>query len=164
MRRSLVILALAAPLALLGCGPQTGEKADAPQAQVVQPIDLQIEIGRYGVMLSQVQNLTAELPTPVDPDPEAPTSLARDLRETVWEYNLARSRLCSRGLYPEVSCGPAFEPTWIADLASAEPPLAELQNRANSVSEQVMPFWEAVCADIRQRTVEDERAYVCAIE
>lgn len=155
---------LFALFALAACGQQTGEKAGAPAIRAIQPLDLHIEIGRYGVMLRQVENLTAELPSAADPDAEAPQSLARDLRETVWAYNLARSRLCARGLYPEVSCGPAFEPTWISDLASAAPPLEELQARENAVGEQVMPFWDAVCADIRQRTTEDERAYVCAIE
>lgn len=153
---------LIALFALAACGQQTGEKAEAPRP--VQPVDLQIEIGRYGVMLDQVQNLTAELPSAADPDAEAPQTLARGLRETVWQYNLARSRLCARGLYPEVSCGPAFEPTWISDLTSAEPPLEEIQSRAHAVSELVTPFWETVCTDVRERTVEAERAYVCAME
>ncbi|GAN00173.1 hypothetical protein U91I_03838 [alpha proteobacterium U9-1i] len=160
------ILLVAVLFALAACGQQTGEKAGAPAADAPpDPFEMQIEIGRYGVMLDQVANLTTDIPSAAEPESEAPGTLARNLRHVVWEYNLNRSRLCARGLYPEVSCGPAYEPTWIADPATAEPSLEELRSRANAVSEQVMPFWETVCADIRARqTNDEERQYICAIE
>ncbi len=77
------------PLALAACGQQTGERAEAPPRPSASRSICSIEIGRYGVMLDQVQNLTAE---------RAPARRTRRrrrrrhwrarLRETVWEYNL----------------------------------------------------------------------------
>lgn len=163
MKRALVLAILMSAVAACNRPPSAPAPTPAPQAS--QPFDLHIEIGRYGAMLGQVANLTGELPSPAETDPAAPQSLARELRETVWEYNLTRSRLCARGLYPESSCGLAYEPTWIADPATAEPSLEELKARADAVGAEVTPFWNTVCDDIRARTADAQaRAYVCAIE
>ena len=153
-------------LALAACG-QSSEKAPAAPAaeQGVDPSGLQIEIGRYGAMLGQVRGLTAERPGSAELDPTAPREIARALRETVWEFNVDRSQLCAKGLFAEVACGPAYEPVWISEPASAEPTLEDLQIRSTALGEEVMRFWDAVCEDARTR-VEDaqEKMYVCAIE
>lgn len=153
-------------LALAGCGQSGGTAPEAPAAeQGVGPLDLHIEIGRYGVMIDQVRELTTARPGAAEADPAAPRELARALRETVWDYNLERSGLCAKGLFADIACGPAYEPVWMSEPANAEPTLEELQARSAALGEDVMRFWEAVCADARSR-VEDqqERMYVCAIE
>jgi hypothetical protein len=157
---------LVALFALAACGQQPAGKAGEPAAAAPpDPFEMHIEIGRYGVMLDQVGNLTTEIPNAAEPEHEAPATLARNLREVVWQYNLARSRLCARGLYPEASCGPAYEPTWIADPATAEVSLEEVQTRATAVRDLVQPFWSTVCDDIRARqTTDEDRQYICAIE
>ena len=96
---------------------------------------------------------------------EVAQDLARRLRETVWEYNLQRSRLCAKGLFTEVSCGPAYEPVWIAEPDSVTPTMEEVQSRSDAVGREVMRLWNAVCTDARSRESDDqERMLVCAIE
>jgi hypothetical protein len=108
-------------VALAACG-QTGEKgAEAPPVDQLDPFTLNIEIGRYGAMLSQVEDHTSQRPGVGEPDPAAPRELARSLRETVWEYNVQRSELCAKGLFTDVACGPAYEPVWIAEPDTVEP-------------------------------------------
>jgi hypothetical protein len=155
------IRAILLALALTACG-QSAEKAPAaPEAP--DPFDLNIEIGRYGVMLSHVQQLTRERPGSVEVEVTDPGDLARRLRETVWEYNLERSQLCARGLFTDVACGAPYDPVWISETAT--PTLDELQSRSTSLGEEVMRFWDAVCDDARSRVEdEQERMYVCAIE
>jgi hypothetical protein len=160
------IRAMVMALALAACG-QTAEKGPsattAPEAP--DPFDLNIEVGRYGVMLSHVQQLTRERPGSVEAEVTDPRDLARRLRETAWEYNLERSRLCSRGLFTEVSCGPAYEPVWMSEPGTVTPTLQEIQSRSASLGEEVSRFWNVVCEDARSRAVDDdERAYICAIE
>ncbi len=159
------IQALILALALAACG-QNGEQAETPAPPTEQPdaMTLNIEIGRYGVMLSQVHGLSGEGAETVA-DATDPQIMARALRETVWEYNLERSRLCAGGLYTEISCGPAFAPVWIGEPPTAAPTLAELQARSNAVGEEVMRLWSAVCEDARAREVdEDAKMFVCAME
>ena len=162
MKLTAIVLALA----LAACG-QSSEKAPPEPAPVqgIDPMDLQIEVGRYGVMLGHVRGLTRERPGAAELDLAAPREIARALRETVWEFNVDRSQLCAKGLFAEVACGPAYEPVWISEPAGAEPTLEDLQIRSAALGEEVMRFWDAVCEDGRTR-VEDaqEKMYVCAIE
>jgi hypothetical protein len=159
------IRALILALALAACG-QNAEKAEAPTAAPEEPdaMTLNIEIGRYGVMLSQVHGLSGEGADAVA-DATDPQVMARALRETVWEYNLERSRLCAGGLYTEITCVPAFAPVWIGEPPTATPTLVELQARSNAVGEEVMRLWNAVCEDARARETDEEaRMFVCAME
>jgi hypothetical protein len=156
-------LLLALALAACGQGAQAPAPAQAPEAE--DPLNIQIEVGRYGVMLGHVADLTADRPGVGEADPAQSREIARALRETVWRYNLERSRLCARGLFSDVACGPAYEPVWIAEPANAEPALTELQARSDALGGEVMRFWDAVCEDARTREPdEDARRMVCAIE
>ncbi len=151
--------------ALAACGQQ-GEQARAPTpSEPPDAFDLNIEIGRYGVMLSQVHSLSADRPGTAETEVTDPKDLARRLREVVWEYNLERSALCARGLFTEVACGPAFQPVWIGEGADAAPTIEDVAARSRAVGEEVMRFWNAVCEDARTRAASDEeRQYVCAME
>jgi len=158
--------AIVLAVALAACG-QTGEKqADAPTSSAApDPFDLNIEIGRYGVMLNQVSGHAAERPGSAEPEVTAPRDLARRLRETVWEYNLERSKICAKGLFTELTCTPAYEPVWIAEPPTAEPTLEEIQSRSDAVGNEVMALWNAICEDARTRaTTDEERDLACAIE
>jgi hypothetical protein len=152
-------------LALAACG-QAGEKgAPAPaQTDELDPATLHIEIGRAGAMLSSVEALTEERPGSSEADVQSPAELARALRENVWEYNLQRSELCAKGLFTEVSCGPAYEPVWISEPATATPTLQEISNRQQAVHQEVQALWAAVCDDARSRVPEDEQMSVCPME
>jgi hypothetical protein len=162
--RQFVFIALVMA-ALVACGRQE-KAAPAPEAEQIQPFDLHIEIGRYNYMLSQVYSIAnPDGEEPSSENPEEPRALARALRETAWKYNLERSRLCARNYLAEASCGPSYNPVWLADPADAEVSLPDLQARANALSEVVMPFWNAVCEDARSRIAdEEEQRLVCAIE
>jgi hypothetical protein len=165
MKFRVIVLALA--LALAACG-QTAEKgAGAPaQAEAMNASELHIHIGRAGAMLSTVEQLTSDRPgAGPEADVTAPTELARALRENVWEYNLQRSALCAKGLFTDVSCGPAYEPVWISEPANAEPTLEEINSRANAVHVEVQRLWAEVCDDARSRVEdEQEKMYVCPME
>jgi hypothetical protein len=153
-------------LALAACG-QSGEKAgEAPSTSgAPNGFDLSIDVGRAGAMLNSVESLTNERPGSTEPDSSAPTDLARRLRETVWEYNIERSQLCSKGLFTDVACGPAFEPVWISEPADAAPSLEDIQIRTAAVHQEVQRLWAAVCDDARSRvTDEAEKMSVCPME
>lgn len=156
--------AMALALALAACG-QTGEQAKAPESAGPDPFALSIEIGRHGVMLSQVHSLSADMPGATHMEVTDARDLARRLRETVWEYNLERSSLCARGLFTAVACGPAYQPVWIGEAADTAPSVEELAVRSRAVGEEVARFWTAVCEDARSReTDEQARQFVCAME
>jgi hypothetical protein len=139
--------------------------AHAEAQETPDAFGLQIEIGRYNVMLHQTEELTAESPAGAEPGLDEPRTLARTLRHVVWRYNLDRSRLCMRGLHTDVACGPAFMPAWLSEPDASAPSLQELQARSNVVGGEVMRFWGAVCDAAREREAnEQERMYVCAIE
>lgn len=156
--------ALVLALAVAACG-QTADTAKAPEAAAPDPFELNIEIGRYSVMLSQVHALSADRPGAVQGEVTDPRDLARRLRETVWEYNLERSSLCGRGLFTDVTCGPAYQPVWIGENADSAPGLDELAVRSGGVGQEVQRFWNAICEDARSRETDEEaRRYVCAME
>jgi hypothetical protein len=156
--------ALLLALSVAACG-QAGQNAEAPAPDRSDPHTLNIEIGRYGAMLSQVIDHTAERPGAGAAEPSEPRELARSLRETVWEYNLQRSRLCAKGLFTDVACGTAYEPIWIAEPASVEPTIDEIGTRSEAVGNEVMRLWNAVCSDAASRVEdEQERMYVCPME
>lgn len=158
--------AIVSAVALAACG-QTGEKqAEAPTGPAgPDPASLNIEIGRYGAMLSQVGDHTEARPGSAEPEVTEPRDLARRLRETVWEYNLQRSRICAKGLFTELACTSAYEPVWISEPPTAEPTLEEIQSRSDAVGAEVMALWNAICEDARTRaTTDDERATACPME
>lgn len=151
-------------LAVAACG-QGGEGGPAaPPGDPADPYNLNIEIGRYGAMLSQVHDHTFQRPGVGTPEPTEPAELARALRETVWEYNLESSRLCAKGLFRDVACGPAYEPSWISEPIGAAPSFEDLQARSQAVGEQVMPLWSAVCESARLGVPEEERMAICPME
>lgn len=154
-------------LALVACRQQADKAPEPPaaEAQAPDPFALNIEIGRYGVMLDQVHDLTAERPGSAEADPVQPRELGRALRESVWAYNLERSRLCGKGLFTDVACGPAYEPVWISEPATVEPTLDQVESRSEALGEEITRFWDAVCEDAQGRAANDaERRQVCAIE
>ncbi|MGD9966486.1 MAG: hypothetical protein AB7T59_08205 [Hyphomonadaceae bacterium] len=158
--------AIALALALAACGQTAEKQNDVPTSPAgPDPFDLNIEIGRYGAMLSQVSGQTETRPGSAEPEVTAPRELARRLRETVWEYNIERSKICAKGLFTEITCTPAYEPVWIAEPPGAEPTLEEIQTRSDAVGREVMTLWNAICEDARTRaTTEEDRAAACAME
>ncbi len=148
-------------LCLAACG-QTSQESET---QPPEPFDLNIEIGRYGAMLHQIDEHTRERPGSAEPSVTDTRELARRLRETVWRYNLERSRLCAKGLFAELSCGPAYDPVWISEPPTAAPSMEDLETRANALGDEVMRLWDAVCEDAASRVEdEQERRYVCPME
>jgi len=156
--------ALILAVLLAACGQKAAKGPNAPERPRT-PEDLQIQIGRYGVMLDQVHSLTADRPGANEQSPTELTAMARALREDVWRYNVERSELCGRGLFTDVACGPSFLPVWISEPVDAAPTFEELQTRSAAVGEEVMRFWNAVCEDARTReTNQQDKMYVCAME
>ncbi len=155
--------ALFLAFALAACGQQGAEKTETPE--IARQAVLQDEIHRYDVMLGQVESLTADRPGAGPVDSSEPADLARSLREQVWQYNLTRSRLCARGLFTDVSCGPPYQPVWIAEPADAVPSIEEVQTRATALGAETQRLWTAVCDDARTRETDAaERDLVCMME
>jgi hypothetical protein len=152
-------------LALAACG-QSAEKAQTPATpQGPDAADLHIQIGRAGAMLSTVESLTSERPGNSETPVTDPAELARNLREKVWRYNIARSEVCAMGLFTEVACGSAYEPVWISEPSATQPTLEEIQSRTTALHEEVQRLWGAVCDDARSRvTDEQEKMTVCPME
>jgi hypothetical protein len=161
MRFRAIVLALA----LAACG-QTGEKqAEVPTGPAgPDPATLNIEIGRYGAMLSQVNDQSVDRPGSAEPEVTSQRDLARRLREAVWNYNIQRSQLCSKGLFTETTCGSAYEPVWIAEPDTVEPTLEEIQSRSDALGVEVQRLWGVVCDDAKSRVPEEERMAVCPME
>lgn len=156
--------AIVLALCVAACG-QTGEQAETPAApEGVDPHALSIEVGRYGAMISQVNDQTFERPGTGEADPAQPAAIARSLRERVWQYNIARSQICAKGLFTDVACGPAYEPVWISEPADAAPSLEDLQARSDALGTEVMRLWSAVCEDAEARVPEEEKMSVCPME
>lgn len=151
-------------LALAACG-QTGEQGAPTEPAGPDPSALNIEIGRYGAMLSQVSGYTDARPGSAELDAASPRDLARRLRETVWQYNLERSEICAKGLFTEIACTSAYEPVWISEPPNAEPTLEEIQSRSEAVGREVRTLWDAICEDARSRAASDEeRDMACPME
>ena len=159
----IVLAVLFSVVALAACKPPGQSRpASGPH---VDPHALQIEIGRYGVMLHQTGELTSTQVGAPDASAEDARELARGLREAVWTYNIQRSQLCARNLFVETSCGPAFEPVWISEPPSARPTAEQLQTRSQEVGQVVQTFWGTICDAARHRTQDQaQRRMVCAIE
>jgi len=156
--------AIVLALALAACG-QTGEQAEVPTGPAgPDPATLNIEIGRFGAMLSQVSEQTVERPGNIEPEVTEQRDLARRLREAVWTYNIQRSQLCAKGLFTEVACGSAYEPVWIAEPDTVEPTLEEIQSRSDALGVEVQRLWGVVCDDAKSRVPEEERMAVCPME
>lgn len=155
--------ALVLAFALAACGQQEAAPADTPEIALEAVLSTQIR--RQDVMLGQIETLTADRPGTGAADSSEPADMARALREQVWSYNLLRSRLCGRALFAEVSCGPAYQPVWVAEPADTAPTLEELQTRANALGAETQRLWDAVCADARTRETDAAaRALVCPME
>lgn len=160
--RLAAVIAVLAFAALAACRPPG---AQPPAGQPVDPHALQIEIGRYGVMLHQTGELTSTQLGAPDASAEDPKELARALREAVWQYNIQRSQLCGRNLFTETTCSPPYEPVWISEPASMRPTPEQLRQRSAEVGQEVQHFWGVICDDARHRTQNaDQRRLVCSIE
>lgn len=157
------VRAILLAVALAACSPAGQNGPEAPQAPTPETLDAELE--RYGVMLTQVENLTVARPGAAEIVATEIPALSRALRERVWELNTTRSQLCSRGLFTDVSCRAPYDPVWMAEPPEAQPTVEELKVRADAVGAEVTAFWEAVCADARARAATDQdRARVCAID
>jgi hypothetical protein len=150
-------------IALAACKPP-GQNQPAPGAHV-DPHALQIEIGRYGVMLQQTGQITQTQIGAPDAGAEDAKELARGLRETVWTYNIQRSQLCARNLFTETTCTPPYEPVWISEPPNTRPTPEQLQSRSAEVGREVQTFWNTICNDARHRTQDrEQQRLICAIE
>jgi hypothetical protein len=163
-----LVLAIAA-VSLAACGQPQSPVSQVPpptQGDTMDPIELEIAVGRYGAMQGQIENLTEEVGIIADlPDEAAQRrDLARKLREEVWRYNFQRSRLCAEGYLTSATCGAAFAPVWLDEPVDAEVTHEILVERAVAVGDVVMPLWNAVCEDAGTRVPEAERMMVCPME
>jgi hypothetical protein len=143
----------------------------APVARADDPTDpgaVQIDIRRWGVMVSEAQDLDtpqngATAPVDVAAD-TTPQQIARSLRETAWRFNLARSEMCARGDLSEASCGAAFAADWLSEAPDAGVSYEELDRRSQELGAAVMPFWEAVCDRAKKQAPQEDRMSVCPME
>ncbi|MGE3143540.1 MAG: hypothetical protein AB7L65_09480, partial [Hyphomonadaceae bacterium] len=148
------------------CAAALAFAAAAAAAETPDPFNLSIEIGRWGVMQGQIDAVAPPgQPALEEEGAPSPAALARRLRETVWELNLQRSRLCAEGRFTEIACAPAFSPPWLREAPDRSVSLSALQRRSEAVGRALMPLWGAACADARAEVEdEEEQRLICAIE
>jgi hypothetical protein len=140
----------------------------AAQSERVDPHVLSIEIGRWGVMLSQIEDYRPwadrETETPV----QERVRLAAELREQVWRYNAERTRICSEGAITSASCGASYLPAWLNEAPGAAPTLETLQSRSDEVAKRVGPLWDAACEQMHahpdERMNAEEQPDICPME
>ncbi|MET0183338.1 MAG: hypothetical protein ABW199_10670 [Caulobacterales bacterium] len=153
-----ILLAVALSV-LAACATKTA-------AEDEDPFHLHISIGRWSAMVSQIADIHAiAQPDHVSDDELLEASvLSRNLRMTVWQYNLERAQLCAERKLIEASCGAPYQPGWLIE-ARAAPSYRELAIRSRDVGDRVMPFWNAVCADAKAREPDPEmRQQICPME
>jgi hypothetical protein len=132
------------------------------------PLNLDIEIGRYGALLGQVAEYTGvAAPAAVaESSQEGPAARMQRLRGAVAGYNAVRRALCASRVgatsYLTVragACGADWRPPWpegaVTDLVVAR--------RSRAAGERIIGLWSDVCAEAR-RLEQDPQAMVCPME
>lgn len=127
MRRLLLILPLIATPAL----------ADDPSAA--------IDVGRFGVMLDQVQAAEKQVVPQQDaaPDPSV-AGIYRQLVATVLRFNVISNRICGEVPLPAADCAGPFTPAWLSAGPGDDP--ARLRAMIDEAGERIGPFWGDMCA------------------
>jgi len=140
MRRLIFAMCLAAPPAL----------ADDPSAA--------IDVGRFGVMLDQVQSAEKQIVPPMDPAAAPDQSVAgiyRQLVATVLRFNVISDRVCHEVALPAPDCTGPFTPAWLSAGPDGDP--TRLRAMIDEAGEHIGTFWGDMCAKAR-----DE--HLCDIE
>lgn len=120
------------------------------------------DVGRVLTMMRQVDELANNTQSTINPLDRR--DMSRRLRETVWMYNLLRSRLCAAGRNGDVSCGRAYMPGWLNEMPDISPMPGQLRDRVNDVRGEIMPFWRAVCDEARRAGGDDAYGRICIID
>lgn len=134
--------------ALFLCLAVTPALADDPGAA--------IEVGRFGVMLDQVQ-AAERLIAPASAVPEAAPAadgLYQQLVATVLRFNAISARVCREVALPASDCAGPFQPSWVREGASSD-----LRPMIDETGARIGAFWGDMCALARAK---DE--HLCDIE
>lgn len=143
----------------------------APADAGPDPFDVQIRVGRLGVMVDQgflafsQLNSDSVVITRSDLQPSAAKGQEAELHvslvRTVMDIGLLQGVSCGTVL-PEKSeaCATGFEPDWAENL-NATPSLAEIDMRTDETQAAIMPLWSALCDKAVAKTGND---MFCAIE
>lgn len=147
--------------------PAPAQGGEAATAEAIDPMNLQIEVGRWGAMVSQIEEYT---PTPLNPPaPEAErAAMNASLRRTWGEAIAARAALCAGGWKVETTCQQGLLiPSWLSsEPFQTAPTIAELQARSDALGAFVMPLWEEICAEQKAKHKEgsDDALMTCPME
>jgi hypothetical protein len=140
-------------LALVLCLIATPALADDPGAA--------IEVGRFGVMLDQIQaaeRLVASAPAPVPTETAPmPDDLYQQLVAIVVRFNAISQRVCGEVALPAADCAGPFAPAWLKAGATSDP--ARLRPMIDEAGARIGAFWGDMCALARAK---DE--HLCDIE
>lgn len=167
--RSLVMMVA---LGLSACTPVKPPPPPVPSGEIIptaaiDPMTLQIEIGRWGAMVSQIEELT---PQPANaPKPEAERMAMNASLRRGWDQAIsARAGLCAGGWHVERTCSEGLLiPTWLtSEPYQTAPTYTELQARSDALGAFVMPLWEEVCAEQKAKHKEgsEEAMLTCPME
>lgn len=165
----------AAALLLAACATVETPAPSPPPAPAAEldadPLNLQIEIGRYSALLGQVVEHTGvayEHKGAGDDVPEGPPALMAELAAAVADYNAVRAALCasktgatSYAAIRAASCTAQFRPAW------PNVPLthALVAQRSHEAGQPIIGLWSDVCDEARRlqpKAQQDEP--VCPME
>lgn len=161
MGRRMPYAVLLGALALGACDEQLPE-AGAPD---IDPLNLDIEVGRYGVMIDQgmaARNFLEEKGAAGDPSEEVDgLALERSIHIRALEANLLQAEVCAKELVPQTLCAAPFTPAWLSEPRAESPTLWQLQARADQLGAFLMPIWGALCEKAKGEGADE---VFCAIE
>lgn len=151
---------------LAGCAGSTGSVAGSDAASI-NPMDLQIRIGRLAVMTDQAQDAISvlddrtSLSMPELSLEEEAKDFFEQLHYVLFRYNSVHVEACAQGWLEPGECKGSYQPRWLKKAKTDTPTFKELDKWAEDLQERVVALRSVVCAPAAQRTGNE---YFCTVE
>jgi len=166
MKLSKYIFCVLAGCLLVGCAGAPGPMIGSGDSEI-DPLDLQIRIGRLAVMTDQAQDAISVLEDKSMPAAQADAidedaqDFFEQLHYVLFRYNSVHMEACAQSWLDESECKGSYQPRWLKRSKSDTPTLKELDKWAEDLQDRVVAVRSVVCAPAGQRTGND---FFCMVE